>query len=162
MNPERSLCPHLASPALSAVRLCADDVLEAFDGPAVACARCPACGAAALLVMVAWRPGDRVRICSLAGIDPADVAVYRRNVARGSCDLARFEQETAALHACAEPVERLVALDLDTGRVLASVARPADWRAPAEDWDARCVADGAGGWYARLGVGPATASAARD
>ncbi|HEM46531.1 MAG TPA: hypothetical protein ENO23_05735 [Alphaproteobacteria bacterium] len=162
MNPARELCPHLASETLPALPLAPDDVLEAWDGPAVACARCAVCAEGVLLVMVAWRPGDRVRVFSLAGIDPADVAVYRRNVARGSCDLARFEQETAALHACAGPVERLVALDVDTGRVLASAPRPADWRAPAEDWDARCVADGAGGWYVRLGVGPATASAARD
>lgn len=152
MDPSRSLCAHLGSAPLERLAVPAECIVEPFDGAATACVTCPVCGAAAFLELIAWRPTDRVRIYALAGIDAADVALFRRNRDRGSCDLARLEQEAAALQAAAGPVERLIAIDLQDHRVVATCPRPPDWRPPRAGFAERGGAVDPGGWFGRLGI----------
>jgi predicted aminopeptidase len=150
VNPAISLCAHLAGDALAALPVAPDDALEWHDGPIVAVVRCPACGRAGLIELLDWAAGGRTRIYALAGIDPAAVALYQRNVARGSCDLARRQREAEALIASAGRPERLVARDTD-GAVVRSVAWPADLTMPAGTWQER-VQRGDAAWRERVGL----------
>jgi hypothetical protein len=153
VDPARSLCAHWDGVASGEVpRISRDETLAWHDGPVTACVSCATCGASALLELLAWRPADRVRVYAVAAIDAADVALYRRNLERGSCDLARRAQETEALHACAGPVERVIAVDLADGRLCATVARDASWSGPDGDFWARCETPGSDGWFSRLAL----------
>jgi hypothetical protein len=139
VNPAVSLCAHLADAALASLAIAPDDALAWQDGPITAVARCPICGAAGWLDLLDWREDGRTRVYALAAIDPAAVALYQRNVARGSCDLARKERELEALAASAGPPERLVATDAASGAVLRSVAWPAGVVLPSDTWQERVM-----------------------
>jgi hypothetical protein len=152
VDPSVALCAHLASDALAALPVAADDVLAWHDGAADAIVRCPRCGGAGLLELVAWTDGGRVRVHSLAGLDPAAVALLARNLARGSCDLARREREIEALLASAGPAERLVARDAESGAVLRSAAWPTDRPPPTGVWQDRVASEAAQSWLAALGL----------
>jgi hypothetical protein len=146
-----ALCAHLASDALAALPVEPDDVLEWQDGPIAAVVRCSECGGAGLIELLDWSEGGRLRVYSLAGIAPAAVALWRRNLARGSCDLARRERELEALVASAGPVQRLVARDASSGAVRRSAPWPAARPAPEGAWQTRVTAREDGGWLATLG-----------
>lgn len=150
MDPAVSLCAHLASDALASLAVAPDDAIEWQDGPIAAVVRCATCGAAGWLELLDWTDGGRVRVHALAGIDPRAVALYQRNVARGSCDLARRQRELEALVASAGPPERLVACDAASGAVAKSVAWPADATLPSDTWQQR-VGRGDRTWLERLG-----------
>jgi hypothetical protein len=149
VNPAISLCAHLAGDDLAALAVAPDDALEWHDGPIVAVVRCAACGGAGLIELLDWTDGGRTRVFSLAGIDPAAVALYLRNVARGSCDLARRQREVEALVASAGRPERIVARDAD-GAVVRSVAWPSGVAPPGDTWQER-VRRGDRSWAARVG-----------
>ena len=134
------------------MRIEPDDVLEWDDGPVVAVARCAVCGGAALLELLDWNATRRVRIYAFAGIDAAAIALLRRNRERGSCDLQRQAREIEALLFSAGPVERIVALDVETRAVLASAARPAALRLPDGPWRERIPAAEDVAWFAHLGL----------
>jgi len=152
VNPSVALCAHLASDALAALPVAPDDVFAWHDGAVDAVVRCPSCGGAGLLELVAWTDGGRLRVHSLAGLDPAAVALLARNLARGSCDLARREREIEALVASAGPVERLVARDAESGAVLRSAAWPAGRVPPIGVWQDRVALKAAQSWLAALGL----------
>jgi hypothetical protein len=147
-----TLCAHLASRDLAALPIGSRDILEWYDGPVTAVARCPECSQLGLLELLDWSRGHRIRIYALAGLESESLAVYQRNAARGSCDPGRFEQETAALLACAGPVQRLIVLDLDGNAVLWSAPPPADFRFPETPWRERLRSEADGSWFARLGI----------
>jgi hypothetical protein len=157
MDPSVSLCAHLADDALASLAVAPDDALAWQDGPIAAVVRCPVCGAAGWLDLLDWRDGGRTRAYALAGIDPAAVALYQRNVARGSCDLARRERELEALVASTGPAQRLAAVDAGSGAVLRSVAWPAGAKLPVDTWQERVVRGGSE-WFDLLVGGSSSRS----
>lgn len=153
MDPGVSLCEHLRSLALGELSIDPADVLDWSDGPVTAVARCGACTGAALLEMLDWSRSRRVRIFALSALPAGALALYRRNVERGSCDAGRVQRETEALFAAAGPVERLVALDVDGNRVVRAVERAPGLRLPDEgDWRRRLPRADDGSWFAALGL----------
>jgi len=150
VNPAISLCAHLAGDDVTTLPVAPDDALEWHDGPVVAVVRCGVCGSAGLLDLLDWTDGGRTRVYALAGIDAAAVALYLRNVARGSCDLARRQREVEALVASAGPPERIVARDA-VGDVVKSVAWPADVAPPGDTWQERVRRAGPE-WRRRVGL----------
>lgn len=118
MNPEVSLCPHLASLALAALPIAAADILDWRDAPLLAIARCAECPRLGLLELVEWDRARGVRTYTLAGLDPKPLEVYLRDLARGSCDPARLAKEGEALLAAAGPIERRVTLAAESGAVV--------------------------------------------
>jgi hypothetical protein len=137
--------------------LASADVLEWSDGPVTAIARCRRCDGLGLVELLDWDGDHRVRIFGLAAFAPGPLAVYERNVQRGSCDPGRAAREAEALLASAGPVERLVALDVATGLVLATAERSRDVVLPRGAWQERLPASGDASWFSRLGLGKATA-----
>lgn len=158
MNPDLTLCRHMTSSRLASVSIDAGDVLEWDDGPVVTVARCAVCSGAALLELLDWSATRRVRVYALAGLDAAAIALFRRNQERGSCDLQRQAREFEALLFSAGPVERIVALDVETRAVLASAPRSAALKLPAGSWRERIPARDDVTWFARLGLDKANAS----
>ena len=142
MRDDLALCPHLAAlaPGPAPFTLAADEIFAFSDGPALAVVRCAACGACGWLESVAADPRRGLRVFVLAAIREADVALYLRDVARGSCDVGRARAELEALAASAGPGERLLALDTGELRLVAV--------APLEPG----VTPSAGDAFARLGL----------
>jgi len=118
MNPAVALCPHLASLELAALPIAPTDILDWRDAPMVAIARCARCDRLGLLELVEWDRQAGVRTYTLAGLDPRPLATYLRDLARGSCDPGRLAKEGESLLAASGPVERIVSLSADDGRVL--------------------------------------------
>ena len=154
MNTGLALCSHLAAlaPGAAPFRLAPEEILDWYDGPVEAVARCNACGACGWLELLDWDPRRRLRIYALAAIRDADVALYLRDRARGSCDVARARAELEALAASAGPCERLVALELPELRVVAAAGAGAGLGLPAGAWAERIPAPADGRWFARLGL----------
>jgi hypothetical protein len=149
-----SLCPHLAAlaPGAAPPRIAPDEVFDWYDGPVEAVVRCPVCGACGWLELLDWDPAQRVRIFALAAIRGDDVALYLRDRARGSCDVARARAELEALAASAGPFERLIALALPELRVVAAVPLAAAPAVPAAPWAERIPPADDDRWFARLGL----------
>lgn len=143
MRSELALCPHLAAMAVGAVAftLAPDEILEFDGGPVEAVVRCRSCGACGWLQLVDREPSAGLRIFALAALRADDVALYFRNRARGSCDVARGRAELEALVACAGPFERVLALDCEALRIEAVAQHPPDAGAGAD-----------GRWLERLGL----------
>jgi len=137
MNPEISLCSHLLERALTRLEPAADDLLEWNDGPVVAVVRCAQCSAVALAVLLDWSRSRRVRVFGLAALPEATLALYRRNVARGSCDLGRASLEQQALFAATGPAQRLLVLDTASGEVVDWRPLPGRAGLPDEPWAER-------------------------
>ena len=144
LKPEVDLCEHLRAGAPAELSIDPDDILDWYDGPVTAVARCSRCSQLGLLGMLDWSRSHRVRIFALAGLEAQALAVYRRDVERGSCDPSRMERETAALLSSAGPVERLVAWDVHTSEVVASATRPGDLGLPDAPWRERVLAETGG------------------
>ncbi len=152
MNPAVGLCPHLRSDALAHLAIDAAGVLEFWNGPITAVARCARCDGLGLLELLDWSRSQRVRIYALAAIEPAAVALFLRNRARGSCDLSRADREVEALLASAGRVERVLALDVDRSAVLATASPPEGLFLPAAPWRERLLPEADASWFARLGL----------
>ena len=152
MNPDLSLCPHLRADTLAALGIDPADVLEWFDGPVSAVARCERGDGLGLLALLDWSCSHRVRIYALAAIDAAALALFRRNRERGSCDLSRADRETEAFFASAGPVERVIALDADRNAVLATAPRPAGLFLPVAPWRERLPPETDTAWFETLGI----------
>lgn len=151
MRDDVSLCAHLRGerPALA---IAPDGVLEWLDGPITAVARCVRCGGLALLELLDWSEDRRVRIYAAAGLDAEPLAVYRRNARGATCDPSRLDRETAALLACAGPVERLLALATDESEARASAPPPRGFTVSPASWQQRLPAPGDPTWFERLGL----------
>lgn len=156
MNPAIALCPHLRADDLAQLAIDATGVLEWFDGPITAVARCIHGDGHALLELLDWSRSHRVRIFAMAAIEPDAVALFLRNRARGSCDLSRADREVEALFASAGAVERVVALDVDHNAVLATIARPDGLFLPAAPWRDRLPPEADASWFTSLGIDKAT------
>jgi hypothetical protein len=154
MREDVALCTHFAAlaPGAGSIDVASDEILEYYDGPVVAVARCATCGACGWLELLDWDPARRLRVFALAAIRSEDVALYLRDRARGSCDAGRARAELEALAASAGPFERLVALELPALRVVAAAPVTAPLRAPAGAWTERVPAPGDGRWFARVGL----------
>jgi hypothetical protein len=152
MNPAASLCPHLRADSLAALSIDAADVLDWFDGPITAVARCDRCGALGLLELLDWSRSHRVRVYALAAVDAAGLALLQRNRERGSCDLSRADREVEAFFASAGAVERVIALDVDRNEVLATLPRPAQLFLPNAPWRERLPSDTDTTWFRALGL----------
>jgi hypothetical protein len=153
VNPDLALCAHLA-----ALEAGADPpaVAHAFlfqDGPIDAVAACRVCGAHALLRMLDWNPpAFSLRVYVLAPLREADTALFLRNLERGSCQVSRASAELAALVAAAGANERLVALDLAQGRVVAAAALARGTASEPAEFPARLPRASDGRWFAALGL----------
>jgi len=146
-----ALCDHLAG-ADPPLRIEPDEILVFEAGPVEAIGRCARCDATGWLELVDWSPQRDRRVFALAGLRASDVALYFRNVGRGSCDLARSAAEGEALAASAGPFERLVAWDVSARRSLSSAALPAA-ALPTGAWQERLRASAADAtWFAQLGL----------
>jgi hypothetical protein len=154
VNPALSLCAHLAAlaPGAAPLRLAPDEILDWYDGPVEAVLRCPRCGACGWLELLDWEPRRRLRVFVLAALREVAVALYLRNRARGSCDVARARAELAALAASAGPCERLLALELPELRIVAAAGVGPGLVLPAGAWAERIPAPEDGRWFARLGL----------
>lgn len=152
MNTAIALCPHLRADDLAQLTIDATGILDWFDGPITAVARCEHGDGHALLELIDWSRSHRVRIFALAAIDPDAVALFLRNRARGSCDLSRADREVEALFASAGPVERVVALAVDRNAVLATIARPDGLFLPAAPWRERLLPEADATWFTALGI----------
>jgi len=152
MNPARSLCPHLRANDLAKVSIDPAGVLDWFDGPVTAIARCDRCDGLALLEMLDWSHSHRVRIFAAAAIEPAVVALFHRNRERGSCDLARADREVESFFASAGAVERVIALDVDRNEVLATKSRPDQLFLPSALWRERLPPETDTTWFEALGL----------
>jgi len=130
VKPDTRLCAHLAALAPAQLPIDPADILDWYDGPISAVVRCTRCGGAGILELIDCDQAAGTRGFTLAGLEPEAFAVYRRNVDRGSCDPARLARETAALYACAGPVERLVTLRASDGAVLQAGPAPAGFHLP--------------------------------
>jgi hypothetical protein len=143
-----SLCAHLAAlaPGPAPFALPPDEILDYDDAPVVAVVRCTACGGCGWLALIEWDPSRGApRVYALAAIRAADVALYFRNRARGSCDAARSAAELAALEASAGPFERIVALEHRPEPVVVAVAAAEPGFAPPGPRQH-------GPWFARFGL----------
>lgn len=153
MNSDLALCSHL-----SALRLgdAAPELAYSFlwhDGAIDAIWRCRACGAHALARLLDWAPPHfTLRVYSLAALAAEDVALYLRDLARGSCDAARARAELDALCAAAGPSEWLVALDVAAERVVAASLMPAGVAREPGAWPARLPPVRDATWFAALGL----------
>jgi hypothetical protein len=152
MNPAVALCPHLRADDLAHVSIETTGGLDWFDGPVTAVTRCERCDGHGLLELLDWSRSRRVRIFALAAIEPAAVALFLRNRARGSCDLSRADREVEALFASAGAVERVLAVDVDRSDVLATAPRPDGLFLPAAPWRERLLPEADATWFARLGL----------
>ncbi len=156
MRDDLTLCPHLAAlaPGPAPFTLAPAEILDWYDGPLEAVVRCRSCGACGWLEFLDWDHfGElRLRIYALAAISEADVALYLRDRARGSCDAGRARAELEALVASAGPFERLVAVDNDDLSIVAASNLEPGFAVP-DGWPLDRMPDpGDGRWFARLGL----------
>ena len=142
-----SLCAHLAAlePGPAPFTLAPEEILDWRDGPVEAVVRCRTCGSCAWLELLDRDPRRPLGVFALAALRAADVELYLRDRARGSCDVGRARAELEALAASAGPFERVLALEAAELRVVAAAAL-----APG-------VAVPAGAWLARLGLAKGSA-----
>jgi hypothetical protein len=154
MRPAPSLCPHLdaLAPGDAPFTIAPEEILDFWQGPVEAVARCGSCGACAWLELLDAEPVGGIRIFALAPIREADVALYLRDRARGSCDVGRSRAELEALAAAAGPVAWLVALAPEERRMVAAVRVGPDLVLPRGAWPGRMPAPEDGCWFARLGL----------
>jgi hypothetical protein len=154
MRPAPSLCPHLdaLAPGAAPFTLAPEEIFDFWHGPVEAVARCASCGACAWLELLDEEPVGRTRIFALAPILDADVALYLRDRARGSCDVARGRAELEALAAASGPVAWLVALAPEERRVVAAERVGPELALPRGAWPARMPAPEDARWFARLGL----------
>ena len=127
MNPAVALCPHLRADDLAHLSIDPAGMLEWWDGPVTAVARCDRCDGRGVLELLDWSRSHRVRIFALAAIEPAAVALFLRNRERGSCDLARADREVEALFASAGAVERVIAVDVEPETFMAPPLTDLTW-----------------------------------
>jgi len=150
---DAALCTHLGSLAAGAAM---PEVAHAFlfqSGAIDAVVRCHACGGHALLRMLDWAPpAFTARVYSLAALREADVALFLRNLARGSCQVSRASAELDALVASAGVCERLVALDVASERVLASAPLPRGVSGEPAEFPTRLPRASDDRWFAALGL----------
>jgi ribosomal protein S18 acetylase RimI-like enzyme len=127
MNPELRLCEHLMRLRPRAFQ---PEVVHAFvfqDGVVDAVVKCDVCDAHALMRMTDWAPPDfTLRTYALSALRQEDVALYLRNLERGSCQLSRASAELAALVAAAGPVQQIFAVDTRRERILAAGRPPSE------------------------------------
>jgi hypothetical protein len=154
MRPELSLCAHLAALAKGPApfTITPGEIFDYYDGVVASVVRCAACGACGWLWMLDWDIEQDVRVYALAAIRAEDVALYLRDVARGSCDAARFRAELDALIASAGPFERLVALDSDSRHVVAAEPLAASSAVPGGELWERLPEREDDRWFVRLGL----------
>lgn len=99
-------------------------VIDDWQGPTDAVARCVHCGTYTLLRMLHW--GGRNlsrRIFATAPLPAAAVEVFLRNMKSAYCDLSRHQAETDALAATAEPVDGGVIVTVPEMAVIARLPR---------------------------------------
>jgi hypothetical protein len=150
---DAALCAHLASLRPGAAM---PELAHAFlfqNGAIDALMRCSACGAHALLRMLDWAPPAFTRrVYSLAALRDADVALYLRDLARGSCQVSRASAELDALVASAGACERLIALDVASERVIASARLPRGLSGEPASFPERLPHTSDVRWFAALGL----------
>jgi hypothetical protein len=150
-----ALCPHLAGIAPGPAppfTLAPGEILDWSDGPVEAVVRCRVCGACGWLELLDWDPRRPLRVFALAAVRETDVALYLRDRARGSCDVARERAELEALAASCGPFERIVALELPELRVVAAADAGPAFAPPAGAWSERIPAREDARWFTRLGL----------
>src|SRR5262245_25678251 len=127
MRSDRALCSHLAgaTPGPAPFTLAPGEILEWRDAPARAVVRCAVCGACGWLELVE-RNARGLDVFALAGLRAEDVALYLRNLARGSCDVGRARAELEALEASRGPFERRLVLNPDATELIAVEVQPAE------------------------------------
>ena len=154
MNPDVSLCPHLGSleAGEAGLTIATDEIVDWYDGPVEAIARCRVCGAPAWIELLDWSHDLAVRVFALAGLRESDAAVYLRGAKKGSCDPKRARAESEALAASAGPFERLVGWHVHEGRLLATAPLAQHSSLPSGDWTERIPAFDDATWFTRLGL----------
>ena len=156
MNPGVALCAHLAvlAPGTPGFTCAAAEAFVWLDGPVEAIVRWSVCRAPGWSELLDWSRERSVRVFALAGLRAGDVALYLRNVSKGSCDPQRERAEREALVAAAGPFERVVAWHAGEERVLAAAPLADGENLPSGEWPVRLAAAGAARWLARLGLEP--------
>ncbi len=111
---ERRLCGHLESATAGSRPLVVDLVLADRQGLADALTHCPVCEAPYLIELLDRR-GPRLthRTFKLSSVPRSVAAGFRRDIARGSCDVARAAAECDAVVGQAQSLDRTIALDIE-------------------------------------------------
>jgi hypothetical protein len=160
MRDDAALCAHLRGDRPS-LTIASSEILDWYDGPISAVARCADCGGLALVEMLDWSHDQGVRIYAAAGLGPEPLAVYRRNAGKATCDAGRLQRETDALIACAGPVERLLALAMDGYAVTGTASAPDGLALPSAPLAERLPPLEDASWFSRLGLQKAAAGTPR-
>jgi hypothetical protein len=152
MRADVALCAHLQEP-VPPLRIEPDEILLYDEGPVEGIVRCRRCAAPGWIELIDQGHDRAIRVFALAGLRAADVAVYLRNIQKGSCDLARRGAEAEALAASAGPFERLVAWSVPEARPLAAATLPEAPALPGGAWRERLRAAAMDDtWFERLGL----------
>lgn len=118
-DPAAKICEHLAAAQPGQTPFVIDIELDDAGGMTDAVVRCSACGASYLIELLSWRGSKlRLRTFRVSTICEADAAIYRRDIARGSCDLSRAGAERTALEQQTKLTSCIVELDVDGLRML--------------------------------------------
>ncbi len=118
-DPGAKICDHLAAAQPGDTPLVVDVALDDAGGMTDALVRCSACDASYLIELLSWRgPKFGLRTFRLSTVCEADAALYRRDIARGSCDLNRADAERTALEQQARLSSCIIELDVDGMRML--------------------------------------------
>jgi hypothetical protein len=113
-EPVPELCRHVAASAPGARPFVVDLVLDERNGPTEMLVHCAGCDAAYLLTGIAERgPRLTLRTFEVASVPRSVAAAFRRDIARGSCDVSRAGAEREAVVAQAVPLGEQIDLDIE-------------------------------------------------
>lgn len=130
-----NLCVHIATAAHEPYPFELDIVLDDQSGFTDAVVECRTCAQSVLLEMLEWSGKHYEERVYRTSLVPADaVALFRKNRARGSCDVKRSGAEAHAFTHLAELTPWLVALDLGKREMLGATRLPSGTDVPIVSW----------------------------
>jgi hypothetical protein len=130
-----NLCAHLTRATNEPYPFELVEVLDDQSGVTDAIVECRTCGQNVLLEMLEWNGKHYEERVYRTSLVPADaVAQFRKNRARGSCDVKRAGAEAHAFTHLAELTPWLVALDLGKREVIGATRLPDGTDVPIASW----------------------------
>jgi hypothetical protein len=129
------LCVHITTAANEPYPFELDFVLDDQSGFTDAVVECRTCAQHVLLEMLEWSGKHYEERVYRTSLVPTDAVVrFRKNLARGSCDVKRAGAEAHAFTHLAELTPWLVALDLGKRVMLGATRLPSGTDVPIVSW----------------------------